>query len=288
MVYAPVKIKHVHDKAVIESVYQVAENAGVQQMLGSQPPRAGREYVFAPPHKKHESHGGKNRQRPYLSLKHPPCATAVLDIGQVEEREYLDRRRPLQPLNGERLHHLIQQEQMDYSGRGKHPSTHCGIRRLHPRIAVGLHLALALHAGVRKGKMLETGLADELSAYLADAVGTVVDPVKSLVDLLEGLVLFTHLTEVLETHEAVASVLILACAVNGLLQRIGLQGGRLADDGPPERDQRLAELRKVGIGELEALQTLLDAVIDGDLPNEKDILIDYIKEHMKKESESNA
>ena len=101
--------------------------------------------------------------------------------------------------------------------------------------------------------MLETRLADELTTHVANAVGAVVNPVKCLFNLLESLVLLAHLTEVLKAHEAVASILVLSGAVDRLLQRIGLQRSRLADDGLTERHQRLAELGEIGIGELQRL-----------------------------------
>ena len=83
-----------------------------------------------------------------------------------------------------------------------------------PGIAVGLHLTLALHAGVSERKVLKAGLADELTAHLAYAVRAVLDTMERLIDLLESLVLLAHLTEVLKTHEAVASILVLSGAVD--------------------------------------------------------------------------
>ena len=95
--------------------------------------------------------------------------------------------------------------------------------------------------------MLETGLADELAAHITDAIRAIVNPMKSFINLLESLVLFAHLTEVLEAHERVGSVLILADAVVGLLkgdaaQRLGLSQSLL-----PQQDETTPELVEVGL-----------------------------------------
>ena len=88
---------------------------------------------------------------------------------------------------------------------------------------------------MHEGKVQQTRLADELAADLADAVGALRNAVQGIVDHLHHLVPRIDLLQVLETHERIGTVIVLAAVVVGLLQsgrleRGGLSQGLLAED----------------------------------------------------------
>ena len=91
MVDAPVEIEHIDHITAEKAVDDISNNPRVKKRLGDcrKPPRA--KYRLALPDEERQRDESEDRERPDLSLEHPPRAPAVLDIGEVEEvRNNLD------------------------------------------------------------------------------------------------------------------------------------------------------------------------------------------------------
>ena len=154
MVDAPVEIEHVHHVAAHDAVDQVAHDAAVEQHLGHDAETAGGEDGLALPEKEGEREHGEHGKRPHMPLQHPPRASPVLHVREVEEVvEHDARGLPLQRNDGRRLHDLIHEEQVHDDGEGDNESPQ------HQRVPKGFSIAVwhSMHV-CTKGRFSRRGL----------------------------------------------------------------------------------------------------------------------------------
>ena len=91
MVDAPVKIEHIDHITAEKTVDYIPDDPRVKKRLGDRRKSTWTKYRLALPDEEREGDEAEDGERPDLPLEHSPRATAVLDIGKVEEvRNNLD------------------------------------------------------------------------------------------------------------------------------------------------------------------------------------------------------
>ncbi len=115
MMRSPVKIEHIYDMTPEYPVDQIPDYAGVKENFAYGVDFTGSENAFALPKKKRERRDAENGERPNLPLKHPPGATAVLDVRKIEKAvDDGNGRRPFQEADGQFFDDRVDQHKVGY------------------------------------------------------------------------------------------------------------------------------------------------------------------------------
>jgi len=118
----PVKIEHIDDKPAEEPVDGVSNDTGIKERFDEERSTENRASF---PDEKGKRDNCKDGQRPHLALKHPPGATAVLDIGEIEKVwNNGNRRLPLQKADGEFLDDRVEKNEIQNGDKGDEKTSH--------------------------------------------------------------------------------------------------------------------------------------------------------------------